>query len=214
MTMPVLIIGGGGHAKVLIDVLRLRSFEILGIVDTDPARTGTAVAGIPVLGDDAVLDRYEPGKIALVNAVGSVGVPKSRRDVFELFKSKGFTFVTVIHPSAVIASDVEFGEGAQVMAGAVIQPGSSLGRNSIVNTRASVDHDCAIGAHVHLAPGVTLSGGVRIGDVVHVGTAATVIQGVTIGPATLIAAGAVVIDDLAGNAEYLGVPARRSIKMQ
>ncbi len=212
MRLPVLIIGGGGHAKVLIEALRLRMIEILGIVDAEPSLKGGNIAGIPVLGDDSIIDRYQPGQTTLVNAIGSVGIPWRRREVFERFKAKGFTFFTVIHPSSIIASDAELGEGTQIMAGAVVQTGSRIGRDSIVNTRASVDHDCTIGDHVHLAPGVTLSGDIRIGDTSHIGTGATLIQGITIGRRSLIGAGSVVIRDLPGNGEYIGVPARRSIK--
>ncbi len=210
MNPPVIIIGAGGHAKVLIEALRLRSVRILGITDPDPTKTGTEILGVRVMGDDTVIGGYSAGSLHLVNGLGSVDIPKRRKDVFETFKAKGFAFATVVHPSAVVASDVVLGEGAQVMAGAVIQPGSRIGRNSIVNTNASVDHDCVIGDHVHLAPGVTLSGSVRIGDCVHVGTGATIIQEVTIGPDSVIGAGSVVLTDVSEKTQFIGVPARRT----
>lgn len=209
MSLPVLIIGGGGHAKVLINALQLCSSDIIGIIDADSALIGQTVLGIRVLGNDDLVEGYAPGSLHLVNAVGSVHVPKQRKAVFEHFKGKGFTFAGVIHPSAVIAADVILGEGAQVMAGAVIQPGSRIGMNSIVNTKASIDHDCLIGDHVHLSPGVTLSGGVHVEDAAHLGTGTTVIQGMTIGKNSFIGAGSVVITDVPGGAEFVGVPARR-----
>ncbi len=209
MSLPVLIVGGGGHAKVLIDVLRLCSVEILGIVDTDPSKIGNDILGIRVVGDDDVILQYQTNSLHLVNGMGSVHLPIKRRVVFEKFKKNGFTFATVIHPSAVIAADAFLDEGTQVMAGAVVQPGSRIGVDTIVNTKASVDHDCRIGNHVHLSPGVTLSGNVQVGDVSHLGTGANVIQGMTIGRNCFIGAGSLVIGNVPDDVEFMGVPARK-----
>lgn len=208
MSLPVLIVGGGGHAKVLIEALRLRSSEILGILDADPAKTDHRILGISVIGGDEKLSGYSPDSVLLVNALGSVDLPKARKALFERFKEQGFHFATVVHPAATLASDIVIGEGAQIMAGAVIQPSCKIGVNTIVNTSASVDHDCVIDGHVHLAPGVTLSGDVRIGDSVHIGTGATVIQGVTIGRNSIVGAGAVVVHDVADGSIVVGVPAK------
>jgi UDP-perosamine 4-acetyltransferase len=209
MNVPVLVVGGGGHAKVLIEMLRLRSVRIIGIVEADPDMLGIEVLGVRVIGDDKVISEYKPASLLLVNGIGSVRQPKARTAVFEKFKGKGFTFATIVHPSAVVASDVALGEGAQIMAGAIIQPGSRIGMNTIVNTKASVDHDCLIGDHVHLSPGVTLSGDVRIYNGVHIGTGATVIQGITIGANSLVGAGSVVIADVPSEIRVLGAPARK-----
>ncbi|NTV49358.1 MAG: acetyltransferase [Geobacteraceae bacterium] len=208
MNLPVIILGAGGHAKVLVDALLVSSAIIVGIVDHSPLLAGTKILGVSVLGGDAVVNEYPPSEIQLVNGLGSVGLPVNRQHLFEKFKGMGYEFANVIHPSAVIASGVVLGEGAQVMAGAVIQPGSHIGINSIINTRASVDHDCTIGDHVHLSPGVTLSGGVAVGACSHIGTGATVIQGISISKGCLIGAGAVVIKDISDGAKVRGVPAR------
>lgn len=208
MSLPVIILGGGGHAKVLIEALRASGVTVLGITDADPAKRGTSVLGVPVLGDDAEVERRAPGSVLLVNGVGSVDRPKARTALFNAFKAKGYSFATVLHPAAVIASDAVLGEGAQVMAGAVIQPGCSIGENVIINTRVSVDHDCSIGPHAHLAPGVTLSGEVHIGSGSHIGTGAVVVQGVRIGSGCLVAAGAVVVADVHEEATVIGVPAK------
>lgn len=208
MSLPVIILGAGGHAKVLIDALLSASAVIAGIVAPDPALAGTNILGVPVLGGDDVVNEYPPSEIQLINGLGSVGLPVNRQQIFEKFKGMGYKFATVIHPSAVLASGVVLGEGAQVMAGVVIQPGSHTGINSIINTRASVDHDCTIGDHVHIAPGVTISGGVTVGTCSHVGTGATVIQGISIGNGCLVAAGAVVTKNIADGTMVRGVPAR------
>lgn len=208
MRLPVIVIGSGGHAKVLIEALLLNNVKVLGIADADLTQKGKSILGISVIGDDNAVFKHVPGEIQLVNGIGSVGLPIKRQRVFDKFKDKGFNFTSVIHPSAVIASDAEIYEGAQIMAGVVIQPGSRIGKDAIVNTKASIDHDCSIGDHVHISPGVTLSGGVTVGDIVHIGTGVTVIQGIKIGNNSLIGAGSVVINNVPDNDEVAGVPAR------
>ncbi len=106
MNLPVLIVGGGGHAKVLIDTLRLRSVQIIGITEADPTKLGTEVLGVRVIGDDKTISEHAPGTLLLVNGIGSVNLPKARKAVFEKYKGKGYTFATVVHPSAVVAPDV------------------------------------------------------------------------------------------------------------
>jgi sugar O-acyltransferase (sialic acid O-acetyltransferase NeuD family) len=208
MSIPVIIVGGGGHAKVLIDILRLRSVAVIGIVDADPRQQGLSILGIPVIGNDDAVARYGATTVLLVNGLGSVGPTDRRQALFEKFKHRGYSFSSVIHPSAVIASDVAVGEGVQVMAGAIVQPGTSIGSNVIVNTRATVDHDCRIDDHVHLAPGVVLSGNVYVGAGAHIGTGATVIQGVKIGRGAVIGAGSVVLNDVLQKSTVVGSPAK------
>jgi sugar O-acyltransferase (sialic acid O-acetyltransferase NeuD family) len=210
MNLPAIVIGGGGHAKVLINALLLAHREVLGYVDLDSALA--PVLGVSCLGDDSAIFRHAPDTLRLVNGVGSAGSTAVRRRIFERFQEKQYAFATVIHPSAIIAPDVRIDEGAQVMAGAIVQSGSSLGANSILNTGACVDHDCIIGAHAHIAPGVTLSGNVRIGQGAHVGTGACIIQGIVIGADSLVAAGAVVVDNVPAGVTVAGVPARPSVK--
>lgn len=206
MSLPVIILGGGGHAKVLLEVLLLRHREVLGYTSLDgEAKT---VLGILRLGDDKVVLEYAPDKLRLVNGVGSIGSASSRKRLFDRFQSKGYCFEDVIHPAAVMAADVRLGEGVQIMAGTVVQPGSRVGANAIVNTGAVVDHDCDIGAHVHVAPGAVLSGGVRIQDEAHVGTGAVIIQGLVIGAGSLVGAGAVVVRDVPPGVTVVGVPGK------
>jgi UDP-perosamine 4-acetyltransferase len=184
--LPLVMVGAGGHARVLIDAL---------------AGVGRTV--LAALDDDAAIARYRPGDVELINGIGSVKTMALRHAIYERFRERGYRFACVIHLDAIVSESAVLGEGAQVLAGAVIGPGVTIDKNSIINTRASVDHDCRIGASVHIAPGATLCGYVRVGERTHIGTGAVVIQGITIGRGCLVAAGAVVHRDLAGGEQLI-----------
>lgn len=206
--LPVVVLGAGGHARVLVDTLLLNGCNIIGVVDNDKSKIGSTILGIPVIGDDGIILDYSIQQIQLANGLGSVGPTKARKDLFETFSKKGYQFPNIIHRTAIIAKNVHLEAGIQIMAAVVLQTGSFIGANTIINTKASVDHDCIIGTNVHIAPGVTLSGAVQVGDNVHIGTGATVIQGVKIGQDSIIAAGAVVIDNVPSGVTIVGVPGK------
>lgn len=193
---PIILLGAGGHAKVLLDILLGQNAEILGIAEKDGADRPTGLYGIPVIGSDSDVGQYAPDKIVLVNGIGSVGSTALRQKIFEKFKRQGYRFRQVVHPQAMVSRRAELGEGVQVMAGAVVNIGTRIRENSIINTNASVDHDCEIGAHVHIAPGVTLSGGVTVGDGSHIGTGAAVVQGITVGHHSFVEAGGIVMRNI------------------
>jgi sugar O-acyltransferase (sialic acid O-acetyltransferase NeuD family) len=203
--LPVIVVGGGGHAKVVANALLLQHQTVLGFVDVNPA--APPMLGIINLGNDDKVFDYSPDLVRLVNGVGSIKSTALRQTIYEKFVAKQYSFETVIHPNAVVSLGVEVGAGVQIMAGAVIQPGSSLGINAIVNTGACVDHDCVIEAHAHIAPGATLSGGVHVGKGSQIGTGATIIQGIKIGASSIVGAGAVVIRDVPDGVTVAGVPA-------
>ncbi len=205
---PVIIIGAGGHARVLIDILKLEDRVIIGLVTRE--KSVDAVAGVPVLGGDDCLEKYPPGSCEVVNGIGSIGDMSARKEIFTRLKSIGYVFSSVVHPSAILATGINLGEGVQMMAGSVIQTGVAIGDNSIINTGSIVDHDSFIGSHVHIAPGVVISGGVRIGDLTHIGTATAVIQGIQIGKEVVIGAGSVVIRDIPEKVTAVGIPAKVS----
>ena len=207
-TKPLIILGAGGHAKVLIAALMSGPAKILGIAERVGCDKTGDVLGIPIIGDDDSVLQYSPQDVQLINGLGMVTSMESRQELFEKFVALGYHFATVLHATAVTYTDVHLGEGVQVMAGVVIQPGTVVGDNSILNTHASVDHDCLIANHVHIAPGATLSGGVRVGAGTLIGAGAVVIQGIEIGSRCIVAAGAVVIHDVAAHTRVAGVPAR------
>lgn len=236
MKQKIIILGCGGHAGVLYEILTQYykdTAEVLGFTSPDeelPVFSATESnpqvnqfplphlnpsdglrrlwPDLPRLGTDEAVLAYPSDRIRLVNGIGSVGKPEIRKNIFERFKALRYTFAPVIHPSAVIAPSAALGEGIQIMAGAILQTGAFLGSNTLLNTRASVDHDCHIGRHVHLAPGVTLSGGVTVDDSVHIGTGATVIQSITIGSNCTIGAGSLVIQNVPPNTKVYGIPAK------
>lgn len=208
MKLPIIIIGAGGHAKVLADALIAAHEPVEGFTDAQASRQGEMILGIPVLGGDDVVLARGAQAVRLANGIGSVGSTAKRSEVFTHFRKRGFRFVTVVHPRATVSPSAVLAEGVQVMAGAVIQAGAEVGENTIVNTAAIVDHDCRIGAHCHLAPGCVLSGGITVGEGSHIGAGATVRQGLRLGANTVVAAGAAVVADHAGGATLAGVPAR------
>ena len=207
MNLPIIILGAGGHAHVVFAVLRQTGSKILGALAPNAVKFMNSKDALPVLGDDDMIEAYSPSAVTLVNGIGSVDQPKKRQIVFSKFKAKGFSFATVIHPSVITCKSVHFGEGAQAMAGAIVQSGVTIGDNVLVNTGTILEHDCKIGDHVHLATGAILCGGVEVGPESHIGAGSTIKQGIQIGAGSVIGAGAVVIRDVPANTTVAGVPA-------
>jgi sugar O-acyltransferase (sialic acid O-acetyltransferase NeuD family) len=202
--VPLVIIGGGGHAAVLADTIELLGGTGRGYVDLQPA------AGLdwPYLGDDEAFLQTDPQEVELVNGLGSVGTIGLRVELYARYCGRGFRFASLIHPAAVLSrKQVKSGKGLQVLAGAVVNTGASLGENVLINTRAVVEHDCRVGDHCHVATAAVLCGGVELGERVHIGANATVNQGVRIGDGAVVASGAVVIADVPAGALVAGVPA-------
>lgn len=205
----IAIIGGGGHARVLIEAIRqMDKTDIIGIYETNQSLINSTIMGVRVLGSEEELYQQNNQTILLVNGLGSTKASLKRQTLFETFKAKGFRFFTVIHPSAVVASDVKIEEGAQIMAGVVIQPGCHIQSNTILNTSCSIDHDTIVGHNSHIAPGVTISGSVDIGKNSHIGTGANIIQGIKIGENVTVAAGATVCNHVDSSRTVKGCPAK------
>lgn len=179
-TKPCIIIGSGGHARVVIDVLRLMDRSILFATTNDAQMVGKDVSGVPVKGDDTLIYPYGPDDVVLALSVGAPRSGDLRQKVWSAFDARGYRQMTIIHPSAVIAADTTLQDGVQIMAGAIIQPGCRVDEGAIINTGASIDHDCVIGPYAHIAPGATLCGNVRIGENTLVSAGTTLFPGETI----------------------------------
>jgi sugar O-acyltransferase (sialic acid O-acetyltransferase NeuD family) len=206
---PLVLLGAGGHARVLAALARASGYKILGVCD--PALGAKAVAiweGLEVLGDDGAMERLAPDRVALMLGIGQQTTGNLRERLFTSWRERGYNFPTLVHPFAWVAPDVSLRPGVQVMAGAVIQPGCEVGENSIINTRASVDHDCRIGRNVHVAPGSTLCGSVRVDNSAFIGAGATITQGVCIGEGAVVGAGVTLVRDLAPNRTVIGAANR------
>lgn len=202
--MKTLIIGGGGHARVVADILlAMESLEPAGYVTPDLCAGDTGPLGLTVLGDDTAI--AEIPHDAVIVAVGDNAV---RERLFTRLIRAGETVVNAVHPSAVVAPDAELGAGCVVCAGAVVGTGTIVGDNAILNTGCVVDHDCTVGPHAHVAPGATLAGGVMVGQGALIGVGASVIPGVLVGENATLGAGAVAVEDVPPGAVAVGVPAR------
>jgi UDP-perosamine 4-acetyltransferase len=203
----LVVVGGGGHARVILDVLaQAEEFEVVGFTSREAEEQTTAQSGYPRLGtDEALPELFSSG---IRHAFVAVGDNKRREMCFHKLASMGFTLVNVISPYAVISPRASLGLGIGIMPGAVINTGTVIGDGAIVNTNASVDHDCWIGAFAHIAPGTALAGNVKVGSGALLGVGSRVIPGVMIGANSTVAAGAVVIRDLPADLLAAGVPAR------
>lgn len=206
MTTRVIILGGGGHARMLADTLRQMSRAIHGY--SSICDEGELIPGVPYLGNDEVILGQPTGEVGLVNGVGSIGDNWLRRRLFEDFRRKGFCFLEVVHAAAILSPQAALGQGCQLMPGAIVNAGSELAENVIINSRALVEHDCQVGGHTHIASGALLCGGCRVGESAHVGAGAVVIQSLSIGHGAVIGAGAVVTKDVEPMTLVTGVPAR------
>jgi UDP-perosamine 4-acetyltransferase len=194
---PCILIGAGGHARVVKELAELCGANILGVCD--PKFEGVDEQewnGLQVLGGDTYLTETNPETVLLLNGIGMLPGNGVRESVYQRFTEMGFRFPSLVHPFAWVSASAIISEGAQIMAGVVVQPGASIGENTIVNTRSSIDHDSHLGAHCHLAPGALLCGEVEIGDSSFIGAGSTVIHTVLVASGKVIKAGSLTISDV------------------
>jgi len=207
----IIVIGGGGHAKVVISILKkLNKYSIVGYTDFENKGN---ILGARYLGTDDILEKYFQNEKILYAALG-IGQIKSsglRRSIVKKLKDIGYKLPAIVSPQSIINEEVEMGLGTVVMDGVVINSGTKIGDYSIINTKASIDHDCIIGKFTHIAPGAVLSGEIHIGNNSFIGTGASIINGIKVGENCIIGAGSIVIDNLTKTGTYIGNPARSII---
>lgn len=201
---PILILGAGGHAAVLLDILVSQKCDILGVVSPSIDSKRRASFNYKHYEDDSEIEKFDPKEIYLVNGIGSLPGNNIRASIQEKFLNLGYIFSNVVSNDAIISPSVTLGTGVQVMSGAILQAGTIVNNGSIVNTGAIVDHDCIIGCNNHIAPGVTLSGHVTTGNSVHIGTGANVIQNINIGDNVVIGAGATITKSVGSDSKVFG----------
>ena len=205
----LVLIGAGGHCKVVIDALLAagNSCDTIEVRDQDQLRSQTMLLGIPVKCFETISGLEGPRfHIA-------IGMNAIRRQFSLEVERKGDDLVNVIHPDAGVSRFSTLGKGVFLAACSRIGPAASIGDGVIVNHHAVVDHDCRVGEYSHIAPGVILGGGVGIGRGVLVGSGAVVLPGISIGDGTVIGAGAVVTRNVGDNEVWVGTPARKKAEV-
>src|SRR2546430_13571427 len=192
LDMKAVLVGAGGHARVVLDAARASGLDVVAVVDARADLKGSKFEGLEIVGDEsAIADLRRRGVDAVLLGVGSIDVGGARRALYARISALGLQLPVVRHPSAVVSPTATIGPGSVVFANATINPGARVGTNVIVNTATIVDHDVVIGDHAHVSPGAHLAGGGTGGEGSHVGIGARSIQGVRIGASAVVGPGAV-----------------------
>ena len=204
------ILGGGGHAKVVLEALKLKYLRLkCVVVDQDYSLHGKKILDVSIVGGDGDLPGWlSKGYSHFAVGVGGIGDNTLRRRLFDLAISCGLGPVLVAHPSALVSNWAEIADGAQLMSGCIVNAGASVGGNSIINSGAIIEHDCVIGDHVHVATGARLAGNIWVGTGAHIGIGAVLKQDVRVGEGAIVGAGAAVVEDVPRHVTVVGVPAR------
>ena len=204
---PVLVLGASGHGKVAAATAQAAGRTVVGFADAAATLRGSEVMGLPVVAttDDEVLACLAEHRAELFVAIGANAV---RQRVGQRFEEHGVTLATLVHPTAWLAPNVPVGRGTLICAGAIVQPGSTIGAHVILNTAATVDHDGRIDDVVHLSPGVHLGGTVHVAEGAWLGVGVSVRNNQQIGAWATVGVGAVVVSDIPPRVVAVGVPAR------
>ena len=202
MCKKIILIGGGGHARVVMDIVEACGDRVVGVLD-DAMEKGAPVQGVPVLGKVADAESFEDCSFLI--AIGNNEIRHRLAGQLDL------PWYTAVHPSAVVSGKAQIGEGSVVMPKAVVNAGARIGRHCIINTAAVVEHDNCIDDCGHVSCGAILTGTVHVGAAVLVGAGAIVRNNVTICAGSTVGAGAVVTANITEKGTYVGVPARKLV---
>ncbi len=205
----ILLIGGGGHCKSVIDSInKSDEHNIIGILDL-PDKVGTEILGVKVIGTDDQLEYYYKNGVKHVFlTVGSIGDVALRRKLYSIALDIGYIFPNIIDSTAIISEKIQIGHGNFIGKGAIINSEVVIGNNCVINTGVIIEHDCSIGDFCHIAPGATLSGSITVGRNSHIGANSTLIQNINIGENTIVGAGSVVVKNIDSNRKAYGNPCR------
>lgn len=203
---PAIVLGAGGHGAVVADIVRSSGRTVVGFLDDNPALLGTEVIGIPVIG--ATMDAPRLAREHGAGLLVGIGDNLIRGRLLRRLTALGVPITRAVHPSAVISDNVVLEPGVVIMPAAVVNTRSAIRFGAVVNTNASVDHDCEVGEMANCMPGSVLTGGITVGRYANMGSRCVVIPLKTIGENAYVGAGAVVIDDVPPNTLVVGVPAK------
>ncbi|MCM1450800.1 MAG: acetyltransferase [Clostridium sp.] len=206
-TKPLILVGGGGHCKSVIDAALSAGREVKGILDR-PDLKGSSVLGVPVVGSDLDAKAYVRD-CEFVVTVGSINDPSLRVSLWQMLIEIGAQMATVLASTARVSPFARVGKGAVVLHNACVNACASIGENSIINTLANVDHDCVVGSHTHISTCASINGNVSIGDRVFIGSNTVVNQGVSIGSDIVVGSGCLVHHRLSLPGIYAGHPLRK-----
>jgi sugar O-acyltransferase (sialic acid O-acetyltransferase NeuD family) len=198
--MDTFLIAAGGHGRVILDSALSQGLLVNGIIDK--LQMGEQIFGIKILGDDSFLDSLDPKSVQLLNGFGFIKSLDLRINKYTEWLNRGFTVIGVRHPSVVISRELSYDISSQILAGVVIQNRVKLGKNVVINTRCSIDHDVSIGNHSFISPGVVICGGVSVGEKVFIGAGAIILPSVSLGDNSIVPAGSIVKKDLEANTKY------------
>lgn len=199
----IVIIGAGGHAKVIADIIIKSGDEVIGFLD-DNVEIGTIIIkfkSLKIIGTSKDIKNFDDNTFFVIG-IGSNDIRK------KISAENNVKWYTAVHPNAIIGIDVIIEEGTVIMPGAIINVGTRIGKHSIINTSASIDHDNEIGNFVHVSPNATLAGTVKVCDLTHIGAGATVKNNISINKKSVIGAGAVVIKDINEEGTHIGIPTK------
>lgn len=206
----ILLIGGGGHCKSVLDtILRNYNFDKIGIIDIKD-NIGKNILGIPIIGSDEDVEYFykkKQYKYAFI-ALGSIGNTNKRKCLFNNVLKYGFDVPNIIDSSAIIGKEVILEQGIFIGKRTIVNSGSIIKKGAIINTGAIVEHDCSVGEFVHISPGTVICGEVTIGNNAHIGANSVIKQGLTIGENSLLGVGSVAVEDILDNRLCYGNPCR------
>lgn len=198
----IIIIGAGGHGRVVADIAKLNGYSSICFLDDHAT---SQINGYDVVGKVADFSQYLDTSLFCV----AIGDGINRKRAYDQLYKAGAEIVSLVHPSAVVSDTVVLGKGVVIMAGTVINDSAQIGDGVIVNTSSSIDHDCVIGAFCHVSVGAHLAGTVHVGENTMIGAGAVVINNITVCANCVVGAGAVVIKPITKSGTYVGVPARK-----
>ena len=210
MSKKIFLIGSGGHAKVLIDILSNQGIKIDAVVSPELDLSNKIFKNIMHLTDDKVFN-YSSDEIILLNGIGSIPGNPLRNLMFKKFRDHSYEFLTIKAKTSIVSNSCNLGRGVQIMPGAIINADVTIGENTIINSGVIIEHDCIIGNNNHIAPGAVICGQTRTEKNVHIGTGASVIQTVTIGENSVVGAGSSITKDVEKNTKCIPAAVTKSL---